>query len=79
VRAPRQYGNFVGFWRPFVRAPAHRAFSRWLFENDRLYYNYNDQGSTRAYLCLWYDVEYLNSLPLVCDLLSWRGGVFTHP
>ena len=55
------YGNFVGFWRPFVRAPAQRAFSRWLFENDRLYYNYNDQGSSRAYLCMWYDVAYLNS------------------
>ena len=73
------YGNFVGFWRPFVRAPAQRAFSRWLFENDPLYYNYNDQGSSRAYLCLWYDVAYLNSLPLVCDFLSWRGSIFTHP
>jgi len=43
------------------------------------YFNYNDQGSTRAYLCMWYDVPYLNSQPYVCDLLSWRGSVFTHP
>lgn len=43
------------------------------------YFNYNDQGSTRAYLCMWYDVPYLNSLPYICDLLSWRGGVFIHP
>jgi len=56
-----------------------KSFARWLFENDPKYFNYNDQGSTRAYLCMWYDVEYLNSQPYVCDLLSWRGPVFTHP
>jgi hypothetical protein len=97
------YGNFVGFWRPFVRSRAMLSFMRWLFENDERYFNYNDQGSTRAYLCsasrrraqrdpfmcsrhptapppaVWYDIPYLNSLPYICDLLSWRGGVFTHP
>ena len=52
------YGNFVGFWRPFMRAPAQQAFSRWLYENDPKLFNYNDQGATRAYLCMWYDVEW---------------------
>ena len=62
-----------------MRAPAQRAFSRWLYENDPLLFNYNDQGLTRAFLCLWYDVPYLNSLPHVLDLFEWRGQVFTHP
>ncbi len=56
-----------------------KSFMRWLYENDPKYFNYNDQGSTRAYLCMFYDVAYLNSKPLVCDLLSWRGSIFTHP
>ena len=81
-RDPRLYlyGNFLGFWRPFVRAPAQRALSRWLYDNDPKYFNYADQGAVLAYLCMWYEVAELDELQVnasadsvVCSLSAWRG------
>ena len=85
------YGNFIGFWRPFIRAPAQRALSRYLFEHDEKYFTYNDQGSMSAYLCMWYEVDGnagrgMTDNRHVCNLAEWRvngygdpsAGVFAH-
>jgi hypothetical protein len=86
------YGNFVGFWRPFIRAPAQRALSRWLFERDEKYFNYNDQGSINLYLCMWCNMAgrdmsmNMTENRMVCDLTEWRYSsvqpsedIFWHP
>jgi len=78
------YGNFVGFWVPFLRSPANRALARYLFNNlQSIYQGGSDQLVSLGYLCAFYKLEYLrmggDEMHLVCDLMPWRQGVFKHP
>jgi hypothetical protein len=78
------YGNFVGFWVPFLRSPANRALARYLFnELHSVYQGGSDQLVSLGYLCMFYKIEYLRiwgqEMNLVCDLMPWRQGVFKHP
>jgi hypothetical protein len=75
------YGNFVGLWVPFLRAPARRALSRYVYENHAQFYGV-DQWMANAHVCMFYDAPSLNwepPLAPVCNLMSWRGGWFLHP
>jgi len=79
------YGNFVGGWRPFLRAPAQVALLRYIYETAPDFLAISDQGATRASLCFWYDVGSLGRRwgptgPLLCDFTSWRHDykAFSH-
>ena len=71
------YGNFVGGWRPFLRARGQVALLRYLYDSVPDMLALADQGATRASLCFWYDVGSLGHRwgptgPLLCDLTAWR-------
>jgi len=79
------YGNFVGGWRPFLRARGQVALLRFLYDSVPDMLALADQGATRASLCFWYDVGSLGRRwgptgPLLCDLSSWRVALrsFSH-
>ena len=81
------YGNLVGGWMGYLRAPENLDLMFYLENNKRYpgYYKHRwgDQPAYSIMLGMWYNItdEQASgraSVQAICDLSRWRGSVFTH-
>ena len=81
------YGNFVGGWMGYLRAPENLELMHHLENNKRYpgYYKHRwgDQPAYSLILGMWYNITDKQasgnaSVQAICDLSRWRDSVFTH-
>lgn len=76
------YGNFVAFWRPFLRSPENLHFANYLYEEWKIGYykhRWTDQAVWPKFLCLFFNIKDIRNDKAICDFSWWRGErIFSH-